>query len=36
MEVKIKMMQQTAVLAMRKTTPVSVNFLQEEIEKIVP
>ena len=36
MEIKIKMIQQTAVLAMRKTTPVSVNFLQEEIEKIVP
>ena len=36
MEIKIKMMQQTAVLAMRKTIPVSVNFLQEEIEKIIP
>lgn len=29
-------MQQTAVLAMRKTIPVPVNFLQKEIEKIVP
>lgn len=36
MEVKIKAIEQTAVLAMRKTIPVSVNFLQKEIEKIFP